>query len=78
MPIYEYSCTDCGKVFEEIVFGERDSIPCPYCKGTHTRKLISRCRTRMGGEIPTAKSEAGLGDAGGCSSCGGGSCGTCG
>ena len=30
MPIYEYTCTKCGKDFEELVFG--DALPaCPHC-----------------------------------------------
>ena len=32
MPIYEYTCTKCGKDFEELVFG--DDLPaCPHCGG---------------------------------------------
>ena len=30
MPIYEYTCTKCGKDFEELVFG--DDLPArPHC-----------------------------------------------
>ena len=43
MPIYEYECTKCGTVFEEIVPAVSDaSLPCPECKSGETRKLMSR------------------------------------
>ena len=36
MPIYEYTCTKCGKDFEELVFG--DDLPaCPHCGAAETR-----------------------------------------
>lgn len=44
MPIYEYTCTKCGKDFEELVFG--DDLPaCPHCGAAETRKLMSRLRS---------------------------------
>ena len=40
MPIYEYTCTKCGKDFEELVFG--DDLPaCPHCGAAETRKLMN-------------------------------------
>jgi putative FmdB family regulatory protein len=77
MPIYEYCCHDCGKEFEELVFSERDPVRCPACGSERARKMISSCRTRMGGDIPSAKESAGTGGGGGCAGCGGGSCATC-
>ena len=48
MPIYEYTCTKCGKDFEELVFG--DDLPaCPHCGAAETRKLMSRCAHCSGG-----------------------------
>ncbi len=42
MPIFEYRCTSCGKVFEELVFGDRDrKIPCPGCGTAATEKIPS-------------------------------------
>ncbi len=32
MPIYEYHCPDCDRVFEELVKGQPDSVICPGCK----------------------------------------------
>jgi putative FmdB family regulatory protein len=78
MPLYEYCCRDCGREFEELVFSGEDEVRCPNCGSDQARKMISRCRTRMGGEIPSAKEAAGAGGGGGgCSGCGGGSCASC-
>ncbi|MBN1574971.1 MAG: zinc ribbon domain-containing protein [Chitinispirillaceae bacterium] len=42
MPIYEYSCRDCGKKFEELVSsGAKENPPCPSCSSTRTEKRIS-------------------------------------
>jgi len=44
MPIYEYTCTPCGKRFEELVIRKSDEaeIACPACKSTEVSRLISR------------------------------------
>ncbi|WP_027184130.1 FmdB family zinc ribbon protein [Desulfovibrio inopinatus] len=79
MPIYEYVCDECGKEFEEIVFGDPESVPCPKCSSTKTHKLMSRCRTgRSGGELGPMTSSAPSSGGGGCAGCSGGSCSTCG
>jgi len=42
MPIFEYRCRECGKVFEELVTGDRDkTLPCPSCNSRETEKLMS-------------------------------------
>jgi putative FmdB family regulatory protein len=43
MPLYEYTCRDCGESFEKIVrFSEADQLPnCPACGQENTRKKIS-------------------------------------
>ncbi|NLT22760.1 MAG: zinc ribbon domain-containing protein [Syntrophorhabdus sp.] len=49
MPIYEYQCTGCGKIFE--VFQKISDEPlteCKICKGTLT-KLISNCAFHLKG-----------------------------
>ena len=49
MPIYEYMCTDCGKVFE--VFQKITDEPlkeCSLCHGDLT-KLISNCSFQLKG-----------------------------
>ncbi|HON09853.1 MAG: zinc ribbon domain-containing protein [Fibrobacter sp.] len=42
MPIFEYRCKKCGKIFEELVTGNRDqTLPCPSCGSLTTEKLMS-------------------------------------
>jgi putative FmdB family regulatory protein len=45
MPIYEYRCRKCGKLFEKIqkVDEGGDSLKCPYCGGKKPEKVLSRC-----------------------------------
>jgi putative FmdB family regulatory protein len=40
MPIYEYKCDDCGKDFEELVFGP-GAVKCPACGSGKTAKKMS-------------------------------------
>ncbi len=43
MPIYEYSCADCDKIFEVIQKFSDDPIKeCAHCSGTKVAKLISQ------------------------------------
>ncbi|MCL4439751.1 MAG: zinc ribbon domain-containing protein [Firmicutes bacterium] len=43
MPIFEYKCAGCGKVFESLLLGGRreDEIKCPDCGGIKLKKMIS-------------------------------------
>ena len=74
MPVYEYQCTGCDHVFEELVSSSgTTTVACPSCTSTDLEKLLSRFqRTRGGGDMPAATSSAGAPAprAGGC--CGGG------
>ena len=40
MPIYEYTCQDCGTQFERFVrsMSSQGEIKCPSCGGIHTKK----------------------------------------
>lgn len=80
MPIYEYVCKDCGKEFEELVFSHDEIPACPECKSGATEKLISACRTRMGGAAPETESESTAAPSApsGCAGCVGGDCSSCG
>ncbi|MDR2892579.1 MAG: zinc ribbon domain-containing protein [Deltaproteobacteria bacterium] len=42
MPIYEYCCADCHKVFEEWTrrIDDKDAQPCPDCGG-EARRIVS-------------------------------------
>lgn len=42
MPTYEYSCKNCGRMFEKKVpFGYSKKPKCPSCKANNTKKLLS-------------------------------------
>lgn len=79
MPIYEYTCNECGKEFEELVFDD-ETPPCPSCASTNTVKLMSSCCHKSGGATAPgqdAPAPSFSGSGGGCSGCSGGSCATC-
>jgi putative FmdB family regulatory protein len=76
MPIYEYTCTQCAHQFEEIILGREAKVPCPQCGSEQTQKLMSRCRSKLGGG--EAIGAAAPASSGSCAGCSGGSCATCG
>jgi putative FmdB family regulatory protein len=41
MPMFEYTCNDCGKKFEELVSSENETVECPACHSPNARKLLS-------------------------------------
>jgi putative FmdB family regulatory protein len=43
MPIYEFKCESCGKVFETLIRNEceRASLSCPACNGSNLERLLS-------------------------------------
>lgn len=86
MPIYEYTCKDCGKEFEELVFSRDECPPCPSCGSEQTAKLISRCSHKSVGVMSGAPAAGGSGqdsspsfsNAGSaCAGCSGGNCASC-
>jgi putative FmdB family regulatory protein len=44
MPIYEYSCQDCGTAFERFVRNMLgiEHVECPHCHSKNCKKSISR------------------------------------
>ncbi|MFH1651650.1 MAG: zinc ribbon domain-containing protein [Chloroflexota bacterium] len=77
MPIYEYTCPDCGLEFEKLrPFRQADEkTPCPHCQKPAAKRLSTfACFSR--GEGGATSPIAGSG--GSCGSCGSSSCGTCG
>jgi putative FmdB family regulatory protein len=44
MPIYEYQCEECGRIFEKFQIARHNTVrpPCPQCQRTETRQLLSR------------------------------------
>lgn len=51
MPIYEYACKDCEKVFEELVVRKSDEeeVRCPACSSARIERLLSRTAPSRGG-----------------------------
>jgi putative FmdB family regulatory protein len=76
MPIYEYTCLDCGERFEALrSMKDADAtIPCKKCEGNRTTRQVSACYAQSGGRIVAGSASA----AGGCAGCAGGSCAGCG
>jgi putative FmdB family regulatory protein len=68
MPIYEYSCRECGSEFEKLVASQVAVVSCPSCSGERVMRRISLVGVKTGGRTgsPTAMASGG----GGC--CGGG------
>jgi putative FmdB family regulatory protein len=44
MPLYEYECQNCGKIFQSLVLKreEEKTLKCPGCAGADLKRLISR------------------------------------
>ena len=63
MPIYEYRCEECGRVFEMLRrFSDADrDLKCPVCESEDIRRQVS-----------SFAASAGSGSAGGCAPGGGG------
>ena len=41
MPLYKYRCEECGEVFEELVIGLQDRVPCAKCQSEKVSKMVS-------------------------------------
>jgi putative FmdB family regulatory protein len=69
MPIYEYTCHDCGSEFEKLV--RSDTVPeCPSCRSTRLDKRVSVFATAAAGnETETASPCARCGNPDGPGSC---------
>lgn len=65
MPIYEYSCRECGAEFEKLV-GPQVTVACPSCASGRVIRRISLVGIKTGSRAGSAPG----GTPGGC--CGGG------
>ena len=65
MPLFEYTCRDCGERFEELR-SARDEVPGPACPACGSAKVASLLSAFATGGAGTSR-EGG----GGASSCGG-------
>ena len=66
MPIYEYSCRECGVEFEKLVAGQ-GVVACPSCESHRVTRRISLVGVRTAGRFGSAPAST---QGGGC--CGGG------
>ena len=59
MPFYEFRCTKCRHVFEELFFsiGEKRAVICPKCKSKKTKRMMSV----FGGRVGSASAGGGCG-----------------
>jgi putative FmdB family regulatory protein len=55
MPIFEYTCEDCGTAFEKLVRGSSENgVACPSCGEHHVTKQWSTFAARAQSESPAA------------------------
>ena len=61
MPIYEYRCRKCEKIFEKIqkVDEGGDSLKCPYCGEREPEKILSGFSSLKGSESASACGSSG-------------------
>jgi putative FmdB family regulatory protein len=64
MPIYEYHCLDCGKVFEKIVSLHTETMNCQSCDSDHVEKLFSAFAVQSSDSVSANTSQEG------CNTCG--------
>ncbi len=50
MPIYEFRCENCGRLFEALCLTQKDErdLRCPYCSSKEVRKEYSSFATSCG------------------------------
>ncbi len=64
MPLYEYRCSGCGKVFEQLrrMQDADQGVICPACESELVERLLSTFSSRMGGGLgPCGQSASGCG-----------------
>ncbi len=72
MPIYEYKCGKCGRVFEQLVRSSSDRpAACPSCGGKKIEKQFSSFSATVSGSSGSLPCESGACQPGGCA---GGAC----
>ncbi|MBZ5516672.1 MAG: zinc ribbon domain-containing protein [Acidobacteriia bacterium] len=57
MPIFEYACQECGKVFEKLVLGKSSSdLACPHCGSRSVEQKFSAFATAAATPKPSGAS----------------------
>jgi putative FmdB family regulatory protein len=41
VPLYEYRCLDCGRLFEQLVRSWNEAVDCPACASGRVEKQVS-------------------------------------
>lgn len=72
MPIFEFTCQDCGADFEKLVRNSHAVIECPTCASTKIKKRFSVFGCKTGDRFVSSASSGA-----GCSGCSRGSCQGC-
>jgi putative FmdB family regulatory protein len=55
MPIFEYACQKCGKVFEKLILGKAGvELACPSCGSKRVEQQISAFATTTAATKPSA------------------------
>jgi putative FmdB family regulatory protein len=50
MPIFDFSCQDCGNKFDLMISNrDKDKVKCPECGSSEVRQLLSLFNTSSGG-----------------------------
>ena len=52
MPLYEYHCPSCERIFEKIVNQQPDEIRCPQCGAQAERKVSAFAATGLACNAP--------------------------
>lgn len=61
MPLFEFTCRDCGQNFEELVriTSHIEGVTCPICNGTDVKKKVSTFASKTsGGSSPSFSSSS--------------------
>jgi putative FmdB family regulatory protein len=76
MPVYDYKCQKCGKVFEKFLrsLSAAASVTCERCGSPKVQKLITCCAISSGGK---AESGGSSNSSHSCGTCSSHSCSTC-
>lgn len=76
MPMYEYTCLDCGEEFEELVRSSDEQVECEACESEKVKRKMSTFAAHTGGHTLGSMPPP-SGGASKCSGCSGGNCASC-
>lgn len=76
MPIFEYQCNNCNKIFETLVLGG-DSPACPQCQSEDLAKQLSMCGFVSKSSGPGGVQTVSAAGSSACSGCSATNCSSC-